>query len=372
MRVFWLFVLLLLLVAAPAAAQSDDVSALTDQLDTIVPEQMEAGAIPGAAIALIHNGELVWSQGYGVGIHEQGREEAPVTADMPFNVASISKALTAWEIMRLVEAGEIDLDDPANQYLTSWQIPALGNKDTNEATIRRILSHTAGLSVDGYAAFEPDAELPSLVEFLNGDAPGIDPVQMMTTPGRRFSYSGGGYTALQLMIEDLTGKSFAQVMQDDLFTPLGMEHSSFEWSPELNAASQYGAGAADVTQVVHMDQAAGGLYTSANDLAIFFTEGMTDEYLSPESVALMTTAAEATDDTYGLGYYVEALPDGSTAVWHDGQGWGSRTLFVLIPKRGESIIVLTNIRTGNSLFDDVVCTWDMWVNGEETDLCQEY
>ncbi|MEP7293208.1 MAG: serine hydrolase domain-containing protein [Chloroflexota bacterium] len=368
MHFLWMLIAMLLLIALPAAAQSADVSALTDQFGELLPALLEAGSVPGAALALIHDGEVVWSQGYGVANLESG---VAITPDTPFNVASISKALTSWEIMRMVEAGEIDLDAPANQYLTSWQIPALGRNDPNEATIRRILSHTAGLTVDGYRAYEPGVELPTLPDFLSGGG-GADPVQMMISAGRRFMYSGGGYTALQLMIEDLKGEPFAQVMQDDLLTPLGMEHSSFEWSADLNAATDYGRGGAVETHVVHVDQAAGGLYASANDLAAFFSAGMTDDYLTPESIALMHTPVEGTDETYGFGYYVETLPDGSTGVWHDGQGWGARTLFVLMPEQGEGLIILTNLRNGNSVFEDVVCAWDMWVNGVETDLCKAY
>lgn len=365
---FW-FILLLLLTAAPANAQSDDPAALTDQFNELIPPLLEGNSIPGAAVALIHGGDVVWSAGYGEADLATG---TPMTPDTPFNVASISKAFTAWEIMRLVEAGELDLDAPANQYLTSWQIPAVGNKDTNEATLRRILSHTAGLTVEGYAAYEAGAELPTLVDFLNGEAAGVDPVQMLTTAGRRFSYSGGGYTALQLMLEDLTGKPFAQLMQDDLFTPLGMAHSSFAWSPELEAASDYSFDGSLNTSVVHMDQAAGGLYASANDLATFFTTGMSAEYLTPESVLTMQSAAPATSDGYGLGYFVETLADGTTFVWHDGIGWGARTLFILLPESGDGLILLTNTRSGNVLFEPLVCAWDTWIHGEETNLCKAY
>ncbi len=365
---YLLFVLVAVLFSVLPAAAQDDMSEITGQIDALVPPLMEANEIPGVAVALIHDGAVVWAQGYGVADRENG---TAVTADTPFSVASISKALTAWEIMRMVEAGELELDAPANQYLTRWQIPALGRNDANEATIRRILSHTAGLSVDGYQGYEPDAELPTLIEFLEGGA-GADPVQMMISAGRRFMYSGGGYTALQLMIEDLRGKPFAEVMNEDVLTPLGMEHSSFVWTPELGAATAYGRGGEVETHVVHMDQAAGGLYASVNDLARFFTAGMTDDWLMPESVALMQSAAEATEDSYGFGYFIEALPDGEVGVWHDGIALGARSLFVLVPARGEGIIFLTNARTGNALFEDVVCAWDAWANGTETDLCQGY
>lgn len=368
MRSVLFVVFMLAFVVMPAFAQEGDVNAITERIDELLPALMEANSIPGVAVALIRDGSVVWSKGYGVANLET---QEVVTPDTPFSVASISKALTAWEIMRMVEASEIDLDAPANQYLTSWQIPALGRNNPNEATIRRILSHTAGLSVDGYRGYEADAALPTLPEFLDGAA-GADPVQMMVSAGRRMMYSGGGYTALQLMIEDLRGKPFADVMHEDLLTPLGMEHSSFVWTPELDAATAYGTGNEVDTRVVHMDQAAGGLYASANDLARFFTAGMTDEWLTPESVALMQSAAAATDGGYGFGYFIEAMADDRVGVWHDGIAAGARSLFVLLPDEGDGIIILTNARAGNRVFEDVVCAWDTWVNGEETELCKAY
>src|SRR5215212_5000522 len=122
--------ILLLILAAPAAAKSD-VKTLTDQFDTLVPTLLTQAHVPGAAMALIHNNEVVWSQGYGLADEDYNTS---VNADTVFSVESISKALTAWEIMRLVEAGKVDLDAPVNQYLKSWQLTGLGRNDPDQAT----------------------------------------------------------------------------------------------------------------------------------------------------------------------------------------------------------------------------------------------
>jgi CubicO group peptidase (beta-lactamase class C family) len=357
-------------VLQPVAAQDIDenVAMFVDEYIRRVPFMVEDQNVTGVAIALIRNNELVWSQGFGSADLEGGIQ---VTADTPFSVESIGKALTAWEIMRLVEAGTLNLDAPANQYLTRWQIEGSGRNKPEDATIRRILSHTAGLTVDGYPGFTVDDPLPTLEEFLDG-ANGGQQVRILTPPGGRFSYSGGGYTVLQLLIEEVTGEPFAEVMQRDVLDLLGMTHSSFEWSPELGAATAYTRDGDVEDRVVHLDLAAGGLYTSANDLARFFTEGMTGDWLTPESVALMHTAADGTRGEYGFGNFLFTLADGTPVVWHDGIGFGVRSIFLLLPESGDGLIILTNKGDGNKIFRDIVCLWDYWLHGEQTRLCKSY
>ena len=371
MRCFFLIMSILLALAAPAAAQNDDVKTLTDQFDTLVPTLLSRAQVPGASLALIHENKVVWSQGYGLADEDTS---AKVDADTLFSVESISKALTAWEIMRLVEAGKIDLDAPVNQYLKSWQLTGLGRNDPKQATIRRILSHTAGLNVDGYNGFDVNTKsLPSLPDFLSGKTSGTQRVQVIIPPGTRFEYSGGGYTILQLMIEDVTGDSFKDVMQRDVLDPLGMQRSTFQWSADLtDAATSYKLSGLVDHGLLHEDLAAGGLFTSANDLARFFIQGMTGDWLKPESVALMHTPAEASDGQYGFGNFLFSLDDGTPVVWHDGIGVGQRSIFFLLPQSGDGLIILTNKATGNQIFREIVCAWDGWLHGDQTKLCQSY
>jgi CubicO group peptidase (beta-lactamase class C family) len=372
MRFLFLFVALLLLVwAAPIAAQSDDLSLLTDQFDMLIPALLTKNHVPGASLALIHNNEIVWSNGYGLADEDT---QTAVTADTVFSVESISKALTAGEIMRLVEAGQIDLDAPVNQYLKSWQLTAIGRNDPEQATIRRILSHTAGLSVDGYRGYNADTGyLPPLPDFLDGKGGAGQPVRVIVSPGKHFLYSGGGYTILQLMIEDITGEAFQDVMKTDLLDRLGMTRSFFQWPAGMpNRATSYTASGKVDHDLIHEDQAAGGLFTSANDLARFFTLGMTGDWLKPESVALMHTPAEATDGEYGFGNFLFSLGDSTPVVWHDGIGVGQRSIFFLLPQSGDGLIILTNKANGNQIFKETVCAWDAWLHGDQTRLCQTY
>ena len=156
-------ILIMLLVAIFLSYSGQD--RLAKKLDRIAPQLLEHYKVPGAAIALVRNGEVVWSKGYGLADKERG---VPVTVNTVFQVASISKALTSWGVMRLVENGQLELDAPVEQYLTRWHLPP-SSYDTSGVTIRRLLSHSAGLSLHGYPGWSPDLKLPSLEESLSGN-----------------------------------------------------------------------------------------------------------------------------------------------------------------------------------------------------------
>lgn len=160
--------------------------------------------------------------------------------DEPFQAGSLSKPVAAYAALRLVEAGELELDRDVNECLVSWQLP-----DGEGVTLRRLLTHTAGLGVPFFPGFEEGAELPTLVEVL-------DAVRVESSPGE-FRYSGGGYVLVQLLLEDVTGRRFANLARELVFEPLGMTRSTFE----QRAGRRY------------PEQAAAGLWTTARDLALF-------------------------------------------------------------------------------------------------------
>lgn len=113
--------------------------------------------------------------------------------------------------MKLVETGAIDLDEPVSRYLSRWQLPET-ECDNEGVTMRRLLSHTVGLSLHGYPGFHPDEPLPTLEESLSGATDGAGAVYLVREPGSEWEYSGGGYTLAQLIIEEITGQPFAEYM----------------------------------------------------------------------------------------------------------------------------------------------------------------
>ncbi len=347
--------------AAPKTSTGLDVFATL--LDERVPRYLEEFGVPGAAVAVIRNGEVAFGRGYGFA--DAARRE-PVTIRTGFNVASIAKPVTAWGVMRLVEQGRLELDAPVEQYLTRWHLPP-SEFDASGVTVRRLLSHTAGLSVEGYPGWGPGQELPTLEETLAG-ASGTG-VQLIMEPGTDWRYSGGGYTLVQLLVEEVTGRRFADYMRDEVLHPLGMYRSGFVLTPDVIAGSstpfdQFG----EPTPPVRLTaEAAGGLHTTAEDLSAFAAAaGGTVPgrgVVTPESVTLMTTPAPASDGRYGFGYIIEPFRDGMETVGHDGSHRGWQSIFKIVPETGDGLVVLTNGTNGFSAYQQVICDWMEWQTG---------
>ena len=253
---------------APVAAGPSGEGGFAQRLDE--DRWLAAFEVPGVAVALVRDGRLTWAKGYGQADLARG---VAVTPDTVFQVGSISKSVTAWGVMRLVQQGKLDLDAPVERYLTRWHLPR-SPFDADGVTIGRLLSHSAGLNSQDYSPIST-RPLPSLEQSLSGESGGVnarsgtDDVRITMEPGQQRHYSNGGYTLLQLAIEEVTGEPFARYMQREVLDPLGMTHSSFTWQEDLRAQSATGydvAGRA-VPRSALTEQAAGGLQTTANDLA---------------------------------------------------------------------------------------------------------
>lgn len=323
-------------------------------IDRRAPELMERLGVPGAALAIVSDGEVVWAQGYGLADRASGRPVGPETV---FQAASISKSVTAWGVMRLVAEGRLDLDAPVGRYLTRWQLPP-SRFDHAGVTIRRLLSHTAGLSLHGYPGIPPGQPLPTLEESLGGGHPGAGPVEVVSEPGTAWAYSGGGYTLLQLVVEEVTGEAFADYMRREVLEPLGMRRSSFVWDEALRAdtAVGYGRDGQPQPNYLFIEQGPAGLYSTATDLARFAAAGLPGRdgepagrgVLPPELLALMYTPAEGSEeDSYGLGYQMNVFGPG--LVGHAGANQGWKSFFGVIPAAGEGLVVLTNSHYGRDL-----------------------
>jgi CubicO group peptidase (beta-lactamase class C family) len=329
------------------------------QLDSFIPKRMHELLIPAVAVALVDHGDVAWRKGYGISNKTTG---TPATPETVFQAASISKSVTAWGVMRLVQDGTLNLDAPAERYLTRWHLP-LSQFDTSGVTIRRLLSHTAGLSLHGYRGLESSRPLPTLEQSLSGDTGGAGGVHLEMQPGTRFSYSGGGYTLLQLIIEEASHEKFSDYMRREVLQPLGMEHSSFEWTPDIQArtASPYDRSGNRLPNYLYTEAAAAGLYTTAVDLAKFVAASMAGPngepagrgVLTPQTIRQMTSPAPATNGTYGLGFQIQKLPGGLHMVYHPGgnPGWGA--IFVELPEKSAGVAVLTDSDSGEILATQV-------------------
>ena len=235
-------------------------------------DRMHHYNVPGVSIAVIDNGTIDWARGYGfadVGTNQK------VDVDTLFQAASISKPVTAVAALHFVEEGKLALDEDVNRKLVSWKVPENEYTKTEKVTLRRILSHSAGLTVHavaGYAAGEP---VPSLIDILNGKKGTYsEPVVVDFVPGSKMRYSGGGFCVLQQLLVDITGKSFPALMQETVLSKLGMSNSTFDQplaaSESVYAATGYDEQGAPVRGRwrVYPEMAPAGLWTTSSDLVV--------------------------------------------------------------------------------------------------------
>src|SRR5277367_3191140 len=188
-------------------------------------ERMAALHVPGVSIAVIHHGVIEWAQGFGV-TRVGG---PPVTADTMFQAGSISKPVAAMAALRLVQQGKLSLDADVNTALSSWKLPVDPIAGGKPVTLRQLLTHTGGITVHGFEGYAFGATVPDLIQVLNGESPANSPaIRSEAVPGGRWKYSGGGYTIMQQVLIDATGKPFPKLLQDSVLTPIGMKESTYE------------------------------------------------------------------------------------------------------------------------------------------------
>ncbi len=350
----------LVLAATPCFAQAPPEDPLYDEVEKLGWDLTEKHRVPGVAIARIHEGKLAWTLGCGYADLEA---ETPVTGETVFNIGSISKTVAAWGAMKLVESGQVDLDAPVEQYLTRWKLPQ-SEFDARGVTLRRLLSHTAGLSLHGYPGWSPEAKLPTIEESLSGNTNGAGDVRIEHQPGSKWQYSGGGYTLAQLMIEEVTGRGFAEYMKAEVLEPLGMKSSDYRWTDEIDrlAATPYDRSGEPIGGPRFTEAAAAGLQTSAADLARFGIASMprfwpsdSPRVLSAKTVELMQTPAPASPD-YGLGYELRR-DENLLLVGHGGANDGWMARLTLAPEIGDGLVILTNGTNGIRLHDPIEKAW---------------
>ena len=170
-------------------AQTTSNIELLQTLDKTTPTSLKKSNVPGLAIAIIENGNVILKKGYGFSDVKEGIK---VDSKTGFNVGSISKMFTAWGIMKLVEDGKLVLDKPVSNYIKTWNVPS-SEFDANKITIRNLLQHTAGLSVHGYNGYESKNELTSTTASLLGKTNEQEAVKLIMQPETKWRYSGGGF-----------------------------------------------------------------------------------------------------------------------------------------------------------------------------------
>jgi CubicO group peptidase (beta-lactamase class C family) len=353
----------------PTAAGSRE-EAFARQVAERMPAYLHDFSIPGGAVAVIENGEVIVARGFGM---SDAAARMPVTEHTLFNIGSTSKSISAWGAMRLISEGKLELDAPVDARLTRWHLPP-SNHDTAGVTLRRLLSHTAGLSVSGYRGWGPDDLIPTLEQSLSGSNNGAGALELTAAPGTAWSYSGGGYTLMQLLVEETAQKPFADYMRDVVLRPLGMRGSSFSLTPLVlgQAARAYDELGEETPTPRFVEVAAAGMYAPIGDMACYALASIGDAraaaVLPVAMLELMTSAAPATDGRFGLGYAIqpssEGFPDGVARVGHDGGNRGWQSFFWVSRDKRDGLVVLTNGSDGWNVSNQVVADWMEWKTGQ--------
>ncbi len=341
-------------------------SASSQAFAVAVEETVTAQHVGNFVMILIEDGEIAERYFMSTG--------TPVDGSSVYQVASLGKWVTAWGVMVLVDEGAIDLDTPVSEYLTRWRLPDTAF-DSSGVTVRRLLSHTAGLTDGlGYDGFERSEEVQSLEESLTralDASPGNSgAVELGAEPGSEWNYSGGGYTILQLVIEEVSGQSFSEFMSERVFAPLGMERSTFnhEEAMAFGLAQNFDLNGNTELFRWYTALAATSLFTSADDLALLIKAQKTPEsqsVLSGQSLELIRTphASQMGADIWGLGAMLYAPNNqGGYIIGHDGNnGPAINTVARIDPASGDGIVILS---TGSEMLaTELAGEWVFWKTG---------
>lgn len=324
-----------------------------------IQERMARFGVPGVSIAVVDSGRMLWAKGYGVA---DAAKRTPVTVTTLFQAGPISAPVTA-AMLALVEAGHLDLDADINTALTSWKLPSYPFDAT--VTLRRIASHTAGLTVSGFPGYARGEKVPTTLGVLRGEG-NTPPVIVDVAPGTEWRFSSGGYMVMQLAMEDVTGTPFVTLMDSLVLGPLGMTRSSYaqplpevRWEEAASGHDHDGAVMAGAWRV-HPELAATGLWSTPSDLARFIIEiqrsrrGESSRLLSRTMTEAMLTPIM---NDFGLGFAIPRpqppAPPMNVFI-SSGPTAGYRAMATGFLEHDAGVVIMTNGDGGFPLIDEIL------------------
>lgn len=340
--------------------QKSIVVAGEQQLQRTLIERMQEENVPGVSIAVLQDGKITWAKGFGIA---NSKTNQIIDEKTLFQAGSISKPIAALAALKLFEQGKISLDENANKYLSGWQIEGSALEKDNPVTIRQLLSHTAGLTVHGFPGYATGSELPGTVEVLRGMG-NTDPVKVTMTPASEWRYSGGGYTVMQLIVEQVTGQTFADFTDQQILLPMGMTSSTFQH--HLPKDLKQRASAAFDSQgkmfsVIYNDypeKAAAGLWTTPSDILRYaahmqaIMQGKQDGVLKRLTLERMFSKHR---NSWGLGPELFDV-DGELGFGHGGKNLGFTNDFKALVNQQDGFVVMSNGDNANRLNHEVMVT----------------
>lgn len=323
------------------SVQSSQVDAV-QVVDSLVSAEALGRGVPGLAVAIVANGQVVVQRGYGIADVTTGRA---VTEHTPFNIASITKPFTAAVVQMLADEGRIRLDAPASSYL---QLPSV----YGDITVRQLLTHTSGIARDLRLDNNDD---PDAAQYRRR----LDASQPSALPGERFEYSNTGYIVLGWLVEAVEGAPLKEVLRRRIFRPLGMHQARYRASladdPERARPHEVVDDTTRPTLFVSGGLGSGGMSLSAADLAAFASGLQQGRFLSPQQLETAWTPGTLADgstarvrfnsdsDGYGFGWFITSFA-GKRLLTHGGGITGFSANLYHFPDQELTIAILANAK----------------------------
>jgi serine beta-lactamase-like protein LACTB, mitochondrial len=314
------------------------------QIEKSVSAFMAANSVPGISVSVVQDGQLVWSEGFGMADLENFVPATPATL---YRLASLSKPITATAVLQLWERGKLDLDAPVQKYC-----PTFPQKEA-PITTRQLLGHLGGIrhyDPDGKRDIPPDSarHFASMEESLQVFA--ADP--LVAKPGTKFNYSTYGYTVVGCVLEGAASQKYMDYVRENVFRPARMEHTQEDeffaivphrsrWYHKDASGTVRNAGVLDSSYKIP----GGGLVSSADDMARYGAAVLADKLVQRSTREVMWTALKAADGSqngYALGWGT-STDSGVTLVAHTGAQQGTSTSIILAPARNAGVVVLANM-----------------------------
>jgi len=318
-----------------------------------VESRMAVYKTPALSVAVIHHGKLDWSAAWG----RLQTEGAPVDCGSLFQAGSIAKPVTVLAALRMKTAGLIDFDRSIETYLSSYHLPAGRQTDANPVTFRNLLAHTAGITAGGYAGYAQKESMPTDQQIVRGEAPSNSrKAEVVNAPGTSLSYSGGGYTVVEIALQDQLHKPFDQIMREWVLAPVGMRQADFT-QPLPASSHPHTARGHQIDGILvpggwnnYPEQAAAGLWATATDLAMFLVEirkgyeGKSDVFTQDSIREMLANPIE--NHVYGF----RLMGEGDQVfITHYGGTVGYRAGMTLNLRTGDGAVFLTNSDDGANL-----------------------
>lgn len=315
------------------------------QIEAAVSKFMSTTHVPGLSVAVVENAELEWASGFGFADLEN---HVPATEFTLYRLASISKSLSATGAMKLVEKGNLELDDPVQKYC-----PVFPQK-SGAITTRLVMGHLAGIR-HYKSDSQNDPEVGNTKHFDDPIQAGLDFFKndpLLSEPGKQFHYSTQGYTLVGCVMQGASGAKYTEYMRQNVFIPAGMEHTlvddRFAIIP-YRTRFYHKTESGTVENADFLDSSykipGGGWLSSAEDMARFEVATLSDKLLKPETRSLMWTPLKPSDgqpNGYALGWGT-LTEDGVRYVGHDGGQQGTSTNFYIAPEQRAGVVVLANM-----------------------------